>query len=91
MRYIDKKVDAAKPAYIYQRRKARQHQPIQATAGEGFQVAAPKGQKGYGPVAVREEDDEAGVPLYTGYPKEYAAPQANRSDQLYNPYGDGGV
>ncbi|KZV66237.1 hypothetical protein PENSPDRAFT_689185 [Peniophora sp. CONT] len=102
MRYINAKVDAAKPAFIYARRKSRQHQPmsIHAENGEGFQIAAPKGQKGYGPLAVREEDD-AHVPLYTGYPKEYAAPGAGQgsrpynsqpySSQPYNPYGEGGV
>ena len=100
MRYINTKVDQAKPAYIYARRKSRQHQPIHAENGEGFQIAAPKGQKGYGPLAVREED-EAQVPLYTGYPKEYAAPgqgnqpynptQPYNSSQPYNPYAAGGV
>lgn len=101
MRYINTKVDAAKPAYIYARRKSRQHGAIRAENGEGFQIVAPKGQKGYGPLAVREED-EAQVPLYTGYPKEYAAPAGQGSQpynpthsynqsQPYNPYAAGGV
>ena len=90
MRYINTKVDAAKPAYIYARRKSRQHKPIHAENGEGFQIAAPKGQKGYGPLANQEEDD-AQVPLYTSYPKEYAAPAGQPAGRMYNPYGEGGV
>lgn len=92
MRYINAKVDAAKPAYVYARRKSRQHQPIRAENSQGFQIVAPKGQKGYGKLANAEEDD-AQVPLYAGYPKEYAAPggQGSRPNELYNPYAEGGV
>lgn len=81
MRYIDSKVDAAKPAFIHARRKSRQHQPIQGMTGEGFQIQPPKGNKGYGPVAADEE-----MPLYN-YPKPtYPYPGPPAVEAPYDPY-----
>ncbi|KZV75952.1 hypothetical protein PENSPDRAFT_680672 [Peniophora sp. CONT] len=84
MIYIDRKVNAAKPAFVHARRKARQPLPIRAVDGEGFQIAAPEGQKAHGPPTHWVENDSQ-ESLFPGYakqagPSQYPPPVYNYED-----------
>ncbi|KZV75914.1 hypothetical protein PENSPDRAFT_680641 [Peniophora sp. CONT] len=88
MRYVGHKVDAAKPAYVYARRKSRRQKAIYAVDDEGFCIAVPRGQKAHASPPAMWAEDYLQESLYTGYSKQVDPSQRK---MLHNPIVDGGT
>ncbi|KZV75950.1 hypothetical protein PENSPDRAFT_646749 [Peniophora sp. CONT] len=89
MIYIDRKVEAAKPAFVHARRKFRQTQAIHVVDGECFSIAAPQGQKAYGPSKIISAENASQESFYSGYAKQ-AGRKQDYPLPLYNHYAGRG-
>ena len=89
MRYIDRKVEAAKPAYVHARRKLRQPRPLYAANSVSSLIANP-GNPGKGTaVGVHASGVESVTSAPLSVKNAYDEKGGALAVQPYNSYGGG--